>query len=330
MKIICSECKKEIEDTCKQCPNCGFKNKLNTELYLKTSDINHCSKCGTKINKGEVYCTKCGNKNKTYENKKIIDLIKTIYKRNKKIIIIGILILITLLFVIIDNTNFNRDIQKAEEYYNNGDYYKISEIVDKYPAHSNNEFIKKYKFVRYLLTDYSMADVDSKYQKEEKKLYWLFSGYNDCLHKETTNEQEEDWVKEIKNQYYRGINGIVSLTTKEIEEICVLTGDELENKISSLLKDVKKSKACEKTNVKVDTYSTSGYYIDVTLKNNNGCSWNIKSYSKVRVYFSDNSYEDVYLSTNVNLGAGETYKFSKCYLGSKNEYKSVSSVVCID
>lgn len=37
MKIICSECKKEIEDTCKQCPNCGFKNKLNTELYLKTS-----------------------------------------------------------------------------------------------------------------------------------------------------------------------------------------------------------------------------------------------------------------------------------------------------
>lgn len=26
-KIICKECNKEIDDTTKQCPNCGYKNK---------------------------------------------------------------------------------------------------------------------------------------------------------------------------------------------------------------------------------------------------------------------------------------------------------------
>ena len=112
--------------------------------------------------------------------------------------------------------------------------------------------------------------------------------------------------------------------------MCNLKTEELNNKIWALLKDVTKSKACEKTNIIVTSYSNYSYYITITLKNNNGCTWNIKSYSEVRVYFTDGSYEDVYLSTNVNLEAGETYTFSKCYLGSKNEYKKVSRVVFID
>ena len=70
--------------------------------------------------------------------------------------------------------------------------------------------------------------------------------------------------------------------------------------------------------------------MSVKLKNNNGCTWNIKSYSEVRVYFTDGSYEDVYLSTNINLKADETYTFNDCYLGSDNKNKTIRSVTFID
>ena len=63
----------------------------------------------------------------------------------------------------------------------------------------------------------------------------------------------------------------------------------------------------ELRNIDVLSYYGSGYKMSVTLKNNNGCTWNIKSYSEVRVYFTDDSYEDVYLGTNINLKADETY-----------------------
>ena len=45
--------------------------------------------------------------------------------------------------------------------------------------------------------------------------------------------------------------------------------------------------------------------MSVTLQNNNGCTWNIKSYSEVRVNSTDYSYEEVYLGTNIDLKADE-------------------------
>ena len=328
MKIICSECKKEIDDTNKQCPNCGFKNKLNKNLYLKKEDINNCPKCGNKINKGEDFCTKCGNKAKSsINNKNIIELIKTIYKRNKKPIKISIIIILILSFILIDNIKFNKDIMIAEEYYEIGEYYDAGKIVDKYPLHKNNEFVKKYNYVKYLLTDLNMI---SKYNKDEKNLKWLIYGYSNCLEKKTTNDWEKKQVEEVKNIYYRAINKIVSLSKEEIEELCNYNDEELESKISSIMKDVEKSKTCDKSHIKVKYYSKSGYKLDVTLENNNGCNWNIKSYSEVRVYFTDSSYEDVYLSTNINLKSGKEYTFYGCYLGSDNKYKTISRVTFID
>ena len=70
--------------------------------------------------------------------------------------------------------------------------------------------------------------------------------------------------------------------------------------------------------------------MSVKLKNNNGCTWYIKSYSEVRVYFTDGSQDDVYLSTNINLKADETYTFNDCYLGSDNKYKTIRSVTFLD
>ena len=50
-KIKCAECKKEIDDKTKQCPNCGYKNKLDINLYLKEQNNNNiCTKCGKKLN----------------------------------------------------------------------------------------------------------------------------------------------------------------------------------------------------------------------------------------------------------------------------------------
>ena len=83
-------------------------------------------------------------------------------------------------------------------------------------------------------------------------------------------------------------------------------------------------------NVKVLNYSKYGTKMSVTLKNNNGCTWNIKSYSEVRVNFTDGSYEEVYLGTNIDLKADEKYTFNDCYLGSDNKNKTIKSVAFID
>ena len=328
MKIICKECNKEIDDSKKQCPNCGYKNKINLSLYKNGSLNDYCIKCGEHLNKKDIYCTKCGYKNNRSNSVNILKLIKTIFLRNKFKFIIVIVLLFVSFILIKDNMDFNEDIILAEKYYDEGKYYEVGKIVDKYSWHKNNEFVKKYNYVKYLLNDYSFAD--SSYRDDDFKLKWLLNGYNDCLQKETKNNQEKEWVNEVKQQYYIAINKIVNLSTDEIKKICVLNGDELEDKIDSLLKDVKKSKACEKNNIKVIHYDKYGYHIDITLKNNNGCTWNIKSYSKVRVYFTDHSYEDVYLKTNINLYSDDTYNFKECYLGSENEYKKVSSVTFVD
>lgn len=87
-----------------------------------------------------------------------------------------------------------------------------------------------------------------------------------------------------------------------------------------------KTKSCSEFGITVISYQKHGYYVDVILKNNNDCYWDIKSYSKVRVYFTDSSYEDVYLGTNINLGSKESYTFNNCYLDSNNKYKDIRIV----
>lgn len=331
-KIKCAECKKEIDDTNKQCPNCGYKNKLDINLYLKEQGNNNiCTKCGKKLNKNDSFCTKCGTKKDKLKISSITNLIKTIFKRNKLIIIISIIIVSLLSALIIENNNFNRDIEKAKQYYNDKEFYEVSQIVDKYSIlHKNNEFIRKYNYIEYLLTDYTIANPQSKYRDDKDKLKYLIRGYSNCIEKKTTNDWEQELVDEVKSFYYSAINNIVSLSRSEIEEISKLEKTELETKVNSLLKEEEKKNTCKVFNVKVLNYSKYGTKMSVTLKNNNGCTWNIKSYSEVRVNFTDGSYEEVYLGTNIDLKADEKYTFNDCYLGSDNKNKTIKSVAFID
>lgn len=231
-KIICEECKKEIDDNTKQCPNCGYKNKLNIDLYLKEqSNNNICHKCGEKLNKQDSFCTKCGTKKNKIKASNIVELIKTIFKRNKLIIIISIIILSLLSILIIENNNFNRDIEKAKQYYNDKEFYEVSKIVDKYSLlHKNDEFIKKYNYIKYLLTDYTIANPQSKYRDDKDKLKYLIRGYSECLEKKINNDWEQELVDEVKGFYYRAINNIVSLSKSEIEEISKLEKNRFRNK----------------------------------------------------------------------------------------------------
>ena len=50
--IKCAECGKETNDAKKQCTNCGYKNKLNIDMYLKydTTNTKKCIKCGNVLN----------------------------------------------------------------------------------------------------------------------------------------------------------------------------------------------------------------------------------------------------------------------------------------
>ena len=333
--IKCAECGKETNDAKKQCTNCGYKNKLNIDMYLKydTTNTKKCIKCGNVLNKDDCFCTKCGYKrdNQNIRVKNFISLIKTIILRNIKICIPLLIVLLSILLIFNENKNFKRDIILAENYYNNKEFYEASQIVDKYSkTHKDNEFIKKYTFIKYLLTDYQMASPNSSYNKDSDKLKYLFWGYRDCLERNTTNKWESDLVEEVTNIYYNAINNIVSLSKSEIEKICLMEETEREQKIKELIKQVEKKNTCNKVNISIIDYWKNGYKLDVTLKNNNGCTWSIKSYSEVRVYFTDNSYEDVYLSTNINLKSDEKYTFLGCYLGSDNKYKTVKSVTFID
>ena len=153
-KIICEECKKEIDDNTKKCPNCGYKNKLNIDLYLKEQNNNNiCPKCGEKLKKQDSFCTKCGCKRNDFKTKlsKIKDLVRVIYIRNKKIVTMLSLLLIFMLISIAYYNNFNKDMLKAETLYNSKDYYEAEKIIEKYPIHFNNTTYRRIKATKYLL-----------------------------------------------------------------------------------------------------------------------------------------------------------------------------------
>lgn len=330
-KMKCKECGKIIDDDKKICSNCGFKNKIDISIYFKEPSNNtNCKKCGSKLNKKDSFCTNCGCKKDNVKTKgrNYLELLKTIFKRNKIVASVSIVLLIISLGFIIENNNFQRDIKLAESYYNSKEFYKAGEIVNKYSHfHKNNEFIKKYEYIKYLLTDYQMSNNSND---DSDKLKYLLWGYRDCLERNTNNAWENDLVNEVTNIYYNEINKITYISKSDIEKICIMSSTEMEQKINELIREEKKKNTCNKVNVSVVNYWKYGYKLDVILKNNNGCTWNIKSYSEVRVYFTDNSYEDVYLSTNINLKPDEKYTFSGCYLGSDNEDKTIKSVTFID
>lgn len=268
------------------------------------------------------------------QKSKSMNKVKTFFKHNKNkvlvaIVIISIISIIMVISFINENHNFKKDIALAQSYYESKEFYKVSEIFDKYShKHKNDDFIKKYNYIQYLLTDYKMASLRSI--TENEKILYLFWGYRNCLDKKTNNDWEKNLVEEAKDIYYSTLHSITSLNKNKIEEIAKLDNDILEIKVKELARISEKSKTCEKSNIKIVKYSASSPHITVTLKNTNGCTWNIKSYSKIRVYFTDQSYEDVYLSTNINLGKDESYTFSDCYLGSSNKLKTVSGVTFID
>lgn len=260
--------------------------------------------------------------------------VKTFFKHNKNkviiaIVTISIVSIIMVISSINENYNFKKDIALAQSYYEDKEFYKVSEIFDKYShRHKNDEFIKKYNYIQYLLTDYRKTSL--KTITEYEKILYLFRGYRNCLDKKTNNDWEKNLVDEAKDIYYSTLHSITSLNKNEIEKIAKLDNNSLEVKVKELARISEQSKTCEKSNIKIVKYSASSPYITVTLKNTNGCTWNIKSYSKIRVFFTDQSYEDVYLSNNINLEKNESYTFSDCYLGSNNKLKTVSGVTFID
>ncbi len=336
-KIICEECKKEIDDTHKQCPHCGYKNKLNIDLYLKEQNTNNiCPKCCKKLNKNDIFCTKCGTKKNDFKTtiSKIIDVIKVIYKRNKIIINISAIILIFLLTSIIYCNNFNKDMVKAERLYNNHKYYEAENIIEKYPIHFNNETYRKINATKFIATYYNSLsvyndDTTDDYINTIKNLLW---GYERCDEELSLKPKdvEKQAIEDFKKLFRYTLQYDYKISETKTKELLNLNKDERDKQIEKLAKEIKKANTCEKNNIDVLRYDKYGYKMSVTLKNNNGCSWNIKSYSEVRVYFTDGSYEDVYLSTNINLKADESYTFSGCYLGSDNEYKTIRSVSFID
>ena len=76
----CPKCNEEIEDNTKYCPHCGDKLNLNNSIY--------CPQCGEMLESDNKYCDECGSPIK--KSKSI---------KNKKYLILGIIIVISLILV---------------------------------------------------------------------------------------------------------------------------------------------------------------------------------------------------------------------------------------
>lgn len=330
-KIKCKECNKEIEDNTKQCPNCGYKNKLDLDLYLKVKECNKCPKCGNKINENDSFCTKCGYKKNNFKSKtsNIKELIKVIYKRNKLISKIIIALILFVIIGVIYTNNFNSDMLKAEEYYNSKEFYEAEKIVKKYPINLNNATYKKVQATKYLTFYYDkLGKYDDDIEDYTRVIKSLLRGYERCEDELSIKKEEieKQAINDLKDLYRYELVYTYKLSDEDIKSLSSLKSEELDNQLKKIAKETIKSNTCELRNIEVINYSKYGYKMSVYLKNNNGCTWNIKSYSKVRVYFTDGSYENVYLGTNINLKADETYTFDDCYLGSDNKNKTIRSV----
>lgn len=335
-KIICEECKKEIDDNNKQCPNCGYKNKLNIDLYLKEQNNNNiCPKCGEKLKKQDSFCTKCGCKRNNFKTKlsKIRDLVRVIYIRNKRTAFLIVILLLFILTSIIYYNIFNKDMLKAETLYNNKEFYKAESIIEKYPIYFNNKTYRKIKATKYLTMYYDeLKEYDDDIEDYISVIKSLLRGYERC-EEELSKEQKEiekQAIQDLKSLFRYELLYTYKLSEDEIKELNSLEKEELDSQLKKIVKEIIKSNTCELRNIDVLSYYQYGYKMSVTLQNNNGCTWNIKSYSEVRVNFTDGSYEEVYLGTNIDLKADEKYTFNDCYLGSDNKNKTIRSVTFID
>ena len=286
--------------------------------------MEYCKKCFKDISEKEFneyngYCESC------YKEKPKIE------KRNKKYLYLSLILLVVfiIIFIIIDNINFKKDIFQAKIYYASQEYSKAQEILNKYPLHKSNEDYKKIEESKNFTTYYELSNSKDK----ELAIKYLVYGYSKCLDNiESTNDLTSQVAKEISSVYKNKLYYTYEINTTNLNELVELVGEaeKLEQKISTIVSEIEKANTCEKSNVKVISYDKSGYELDVTLRNENGCTWEIKSYSEVRVYFTDSSYEDVHLGTNINLKSNQEYTFYDCYLGSNNKYKGIRRIVFID
>lgn len=298
-KILCENCKKEIDISSKKCP----------------------------------YCVMVITKSKR-KYKLIPEFLKSASPKNKILFwILSIVVIIILLFLI-ENLSFKIEIKKAKEFYNNQEFAKVEKIVDRYALlHKNDEFIIKYKFIEPLVLGYKWSGVDSNdYSYDDLTMEFLLWGYKNCTEVKINNETDRNWVNEVKKIYHDAINRITGLNLSylEIEDISKLSEEKQKEKITELMEKEAEKYKCDETGIKITNYTKHDNKISVTIKNNNACTWTIKSYSEVRVFFTDNSYEDVYLSTNIDLMANDTYTFNGCYLGYNNSNKVIKNVIFIN
>lgn len=334
-KYTCKECNKKIDDTTKQCPNCGCKNKLDIDLYLKEQGENNiCTKCGAKLNKNDSFCTRCGCKKRNAKNKlkKVKELIMVIYKRNKLIFNFIIALVLFIIIGMIYINNFNRDMIKAEKYYTQKNFYEAELIVNKYPISFNNTTYRKIKATKYLTRYYSLLSEDDDIEDYTKIIRRLLIGYEMCENELTKELQqiEKKAITDLKDLFRYTLVYTYNLSDDDISTINGLDGEEFENKLNEIAKSAKKFNTCEIENIAVLDYYKYDDKMSVMLKNRNGCTWNIEKISQVRVYFTDGSYKNVFLGTDINLKADETYTFHDCYLGYNNKRKTINRVIFID
>ncbi len=299
-----------------------------------------CSNCEKELKKGDSFCTKCGRKNNyiTRKIKNIIKIGRVFYNKNKKMVIILIIIIAILVFLIVDNIRFNKEIINAEYYYSNEEYSKAEKIIDKYPLHFYNYTYKKIKSTESLTTYYEFYETHIDYAENtglseayKTAMVELIEGYENCVKEiDISTGIKKSTVQELSKTYMNKLYDVFDIDESKLKEIISLDSKKRESEVDDIADAIAKSKVCKLNNILVAGYNKSGYKLTVKIKNNNGCSWNIKSYSEIRVNFTDGSYEDAYLGVNINLKGGESYTFYDCYLGSNNKSKTVKSVSFID
>lgn len=192
-------------------------------------------------------------------------------KKSIKVLLIIVGIIIGL--IVIDNIRFNADMEKAKNHYEKRNFSDAIKIVEKYPLHKNNEFVKKIEYSKYLFTFYNMASLS--WYEDNEKLEDLFSGYADCLDEKTKNDWQKKIVDEIKGYYYDAINKIVDLDEEDIISISSLDYEDRKEKVKEIM-DGEYEKEIKNNNPSV---------IEITTCNYKGASGTIYNQSNSTIKF---------------------------------------------
>ena len=249
--IKCPECGKEISDVAVKCPNCGYPIKAEQkkkEKENKKQKLVECPECHNMVEPHCKTCPCCGYILKK-ESEVVADKIKTTLgnEKNRKIIILGIVVLIIIVGAVgykmthNEFTQYTKYIGKSYKKLPKGLKHQDLETEDDtWKAYTEKSNTKLFGIKGYMEYDYSkmeMSEYETKaneiycakwligdpnnknYKKIRSKLVKIYGNYDDKEITDSDDDDDLDYDEKYIEYSWDNKNGMdITLTTYENDE----------------------------------------------------------------------------------------------------------------